>query len=140
MATGHFLGSGRTSFRFSAHCALSRPVPAYFFALRSPGMRRRCTRARAHTPYHHHTPHRRGDRIIPTCSLSCHARTHIWMPGPPAVVRSISYTTYERGIFASEHTRQLVSFNIATRRRLNAKVQLLLLSRVEIFVSARSGR
>lgn len=54
------------------------------------------------------------DRIIPTCS--CHARTHArtYTDTPvPAVVRSVFYTSYGRGIFALEHTRQLVSLNTA---------------------------
>lgn len=58
-ATGHFLGSGRTSFRFSVHCV---PSCLLRFA-RSPRMRRRCTRA---------SRVQAQDRIIPTCS--CRAR------------------------------------------------------------------
>lgn len=61
-ATGHFLGSGRTSFRFSVHCVPSCLV------LSSPARRECADVALARERV------QPQDRIIPTCS--CHARTY----------------------------------------------------------------
>lgn len=96
-STGHFLGSGRTSFRFSVHC-----VPSCLASCaRSLRMRAEAAFARARVG---------TGPDYPYLFCATHACTHIQMPAP-AEVRGISYMSYGRGIFALKHTRQLVAFH-----------------------------
>lgn len=60
-ATGHFLGSGRTSFRFSVHCVPVLPASLRPLAENAPTLHSR-ERVQAQ------------DRIIPTCSRRAHRR------------------------------------------------------------------
>jgi len=87
-ATGHFLGSGRTSFRFSVHCV---PFCLLRFAGRRECADRRCTRA---------SRVQAQDRIIPTCS--CRARNVYTDACACCGTRRFLYVAYERGIFALE--------------------------------------
>lgn len=146
LATGHFLGSGRTSFRFSTHCVpsclpacLLACLPAcfsvfYFFVDFSSSS----TSSSSSPVPPPASPPPRPLRMRRRCThervqagpdypyLFLPARTHARTYRCTACVvrRAFPIRRYGRGIFALEHTRQPVSLNTAaTWRRLNAKVE-----------------
>jgi len=76
---------------------------------------------------------KRRTGLSPTCS--CHACTYKCLRACRGTRRFLYAVYTGEAFFALKHTRQLVSLNAAaTWRRLNAKVELLLLPLAEIFV------